>query len=68
MVRVICRTWRSGPRRVKRLAWGLDIREPSGKRTRLYNSAWTEADAEQARAAHLLGQAAPAPPPAPSGR
>ncbi len=54
MAEVIQRVWRSGPRRVKRLAWGYSV-QVNGRQVRVTNQEWTEEDAEKALAARLLG-------------
>lgn len=54
MAHVIKRTWRSGPRKVKRVAYGYTL-QADGKQVRISDSAWTEDDAEKALAARLLG-------------
>src|SRR5262245_52939512 len=67
MADVIKRVWRSGPRKVKRVAWGYTA-QIAGKRVRVTNREWTEGDAEKALAERLLGLAPrPADPPAAPG-
>lgn len=53
MAQVIQRTWRSGPRKVKRAAWGYTA-QIDGKQIRKYDAAWSREDAEKALAARLL--------------
>jgi integrase len=66
MAQVVQRTWRSGPRKVKRTAWGYTL-QIDGKQERKYDAAWTEDDA---RAALVTRQEAlkAAPVPEPSAR
>jgi hypothetical protein len=47
MAQVIQRTWRSGPRRVKRSAWGYTV-QIQGKQERKFDAAWSKDDAERA--------------------
>jgi integrase len=47
MAQVIQRVWRSGPRKVKRVAWGYTL-QIDGKQERKYDAAWTEDDARAA--------------------
>src|SRR5262245_35702525 len=65
MAEVIKRVWKSGPRKVRRTAWGFSI-QVNGRQVRKFNSAWTEDDAEKALAAAVLGLEAPKPAPAES--
>jgi len=44
MADVIRRTWRSGPRKVKKTAWGYTL-QVGGKQERKFDGAWTEDDA-----------------------
>jgi integrase len=62
MAQVIQRTWRAGPRKVKRAAWGYTLMV-HGKQERKYDAAWT---ADDARAALVARQEAlrASPPPA----
>jgi integrase len=62
MAQVIQRTWRSGPRRVKRSAWGYTV-QIQGKQERKFDAAWSKDDAQNALAARLLDRDTPAPPP-----
>lgn len=57
MAEIIKRVWRSGPRKVKRVAWGYTLQR-DGKRIRKFSSEWTEEDAEKALAAARLGLSA----------
>ena len=41
MAEVIQRIWKSGPRKVKRTAWGFTL-QVNGKQERRYDAAWTE--------------------------
>ena len=61
MAEVIQRVWKSGPRKVKRVAWGYTL-QIAGKQVRKYDRGWTEQDAEKALAAQLLGLEVPEPP------
>jgi len=56
MAQVIQRTWRSGPRKVKRAAWGYTA-QIDGRQIRKYDAAWSKENAEQALAARLLNLA-----------
>ena len=60
MTQVVQRTWRSGPRKVKRAAWGYTA-QIDGKQIRKYDAAWSREDAEKALATRLLnlGEAPP---------
>ena len=62
---VIERVWRSGPRHVKRTAWGYTV-QIDGKQVRAFNAAWSKDDAQQAMAARMLERDAPPPPSAPA--
>jgi integrase len=67
MAEVIRRVWRSGPRRVRRVAYGYTL-QVDGKQVRVTNASWTEEDAQRALAARLLGLAdAPKPEVIPTG-
>lgn len=59
MADVVKRIWRSGPRKVKRVAWGFTL-QVNGKQVRRFNGAWSEADAQKAMAAAVLDRDAPA--------
>jgi len=59
------RIWRSGPRRVKRTAWGYTL-PVEGTQERKFNSAWTQEDAQKALAARILEQDVPKAPAAPA--
>jgi integrase len=65
MAQVVQRIWRSGPRKVRRTAWGFTL-QVNGKQERKYDAAWTKDDAQEALAARLLEREVPAPPPAAS--
>lgn len=56
MAQIVQRTWRSGPRKVKRAAWGYTAQIDS-KQIRKYDAAWSREDAEKALAARLLNVA-----------
>src|SRR5215470_9675332 len=58
------RTWESGPRKTRRMAWGYTV-QISGKQERVFRSDWTREDAQQALAARLLERDAPPAPAAP---
>jgi integrase len=65
MAQVVQRTWRSGPRKVKRAAWGYTL-QVGEKQERKYDATWSRDDAEKALAARLLKLDEPptiAPPP-----
>src|SRR5215510_4748329 len=63
MASVFQRVWRSGPRRVRRVAWGYTC-QVNGKQQRKFDGSWTKEDAENALAARLLAvEQATAPPP-----
>jgi hypothetical protein len=61
MAQVVQRTWRSGPRKVKRSAWGYTL-QVGEKQERKYDAGWSREDAEKALAARLLGLQRAAPP------
>lgn len=63
MAEVIRRAWKSGPRKVKRVAYGYTV-QVNGKQVRKFDSAWTEDDAQKALAAAVLGRDVPKPAPA----
>jgi integrase len=67
MAEVFQRIWTSGPRKVKRTAWGYTL-ERQGKQVRKMSSAWTKEDAQQALAAALLERDTPPPPPPPDSK
>src|SRR5262245_12878555 len=54
MAQVIQRVWRSGPRKVKRTAWGFTYQDASGHQVRKFDATWSKEDAEKALAARLL--------------
>jgi hypothetical protein len=64
MAQIIQRTWKSGPRTVKRSAWGYTL-QLHGRQERTFNAAWTKEDAQNAFAARVLDRDVP-PAPAPS--
>ena len=66
MAQVIQRIWRSGPRKVKRAAWGSTL-QANGKQERKYDAAWSEDDARAALVARLEAIQQP-PVPMPSQR
>ena len=67
MAIVTQRLWRSGPRKVKRAAWGYTA-PFAGKQVRCFREEWTKDDAEKALAARLLGVGpTPAATQAPAG-
>jgi len=53
MADVIQRIWRSGPRRVRRTAWGYTL-QIGGTQVRKSNATWTQEDAHREMAARLL--------------
>lgn len=61
MAKVFQRVWRSGPRKVKRAAWGYTV-QIDGKQERRFREEWTKEDAEKALAGRQLGLAAPQAP------
>jgi integrase len=65
MAQVLERIWRSGPRKVKRTAWGYTV-QLHGKQERKFNAGWSKQDAEDALAARLLDRDVPPTPPAAS--
>jgi len=54
MAQVIQRIWRSGPRKVKRVAYGYTFQDKDGKQVRVSDASWSREDAEKALAARLL--------------
>jgi hypothetical protein len=52
MADVIQRTWRSGPRKVKRTAWGYTV-QVNGKQERRFDAAWSKEDAQTELTARL---------------
>lgn len=58
MAEIIKRVWHSGPRKVKRVAWGYTL-QVDGNQVRRFNSGWTEDDAQTALAEALLGREVP---------
>lgn len=61
MAQVIHRTWKSGPRQVRKVAWGYTL-QVDGHQVRKYDAAWSKEDAENALAARLLGVTPEGPP------
>src|SRR5262245_6311235 len=53
MAEVVQRTWRAGPRKAKRSAWGYTLQR-DGKQVRVFRSEWAKEDAQAALAAALL--------------
>ena len=64
MAQVIQRVWRSGPRRIKRVAYGYTFQDKDGKQIRKTDATWTREYAEKAMAAALLDLTQPATAPA----
>src|SRR5688572_16275279 len=64
MAQVIQRIWRSGPRKVKKVAWGYTL-QIHGKQERKYDATWSKEDARDALAARILNRDA-TPPSAPA--
>jgi site-specific recombinase XerD len=60
MAEVIQRTWKSGPRKVRRTAWGYTL-QMNGQQERKYDAAWSKQDAQDALAARLLARDTPLP-------
>ena len=67
MAKVFQRVWRSGPRKVKRAAWGYTV-QIDGKQERRFSEEWTKEDAEKALASRQLGLVAPSSAQPPLGR
>jgi integrase len=59
MAQVTKRTWRSGPRKVKRVAYGYTFQDKDGNQVRQSDASWTREDAEQAMAARMLNISTP---------
>jgi len=59
MAKVVLRTWRSGPRKVRHSAWGYTL-QVGGKQERKYDAEWTEDDARAALVARQEAIKAPA--------
>jgi integrase len=59
MAKVIQRVWTSGPRQVRRTAWGFDA-QVGGKQTRKFKRTWTRADAHAAMLAAITKPESPA--------
>jgi hypothetical protein len=54
MAKITRRVWKSGPRKVRRVAWGFQA-IIDGRRVRQSNAAWTEDDARAALVAAHRG-------------
>jgi hypothetical protein len=54
MAEVTQRVWRSGPRKVKRVAYGYTFQDADGRQVRKSDASWSREDAEKALAARLL--------------
>jgi integrase len=54
MAQVIQRIRRSGPRKVKRVAYGFTFQDKDGKQVRVSDASWSREDAEKALATRLL--------------
>jgi integrase len=67
MAQVVQRTWRSGPRKVTRSAWGFTLMV-DGQQVRKYDAAWTADDARSALVARQEALKAPPPASVPSER
>jgi integrase len=61
MAQVTQRVWKSGPRQVKRCAWGFTAQR-DGRQVRRFREDWTKEDAERAFSEWTLGVAPPPPP------
>jgi len=57
MASITKRTWTSGPRKVKHVAYGYTLQTPDGKQERKYDASWDREAAEKALAARLLNLA-----------
>jgi hypothetical protein len=44
MAEVVQRVWKSGPRKVKRTAWGYTV-QLNGQQVRKFNAAWSKEEA-----------------------
>jgi integrase len=64
MAEVVKRTWKSGPRGVRRTSWGYTAMI-DGRQVRKYDATWSKEDAQNALAARLLEVEAPPPAPTP---
>jgi integrase len=67
MAHVVKRTWRSGPRKVKRVAWGYTLMV-NGRQERKSDRTWTEDEARAALVARQEALQAGPPPPPPAER
>lgn len=65
MAQVIKRIWRSGPQRVKKVAWGYTL-QVAGKQERKFDAAWSKDDAQDGLAARLLERDTPPEPEPPA--
>src|SRR5206468_136741 len=54
------RKWKSGPRKIPRVAYGYTFQGKDGKQVRVSDAAWSREDAEKALAARLLKTDSPA--------
>jgi hypothetical protein len=61
VAKIVRRVWRSGPRKVKRVAFGYTLMV-DGRQVRKYDAAWTEDDARAALVAAQRGDAEVAAP------
>jgi integrase len=59
MAQVTKRTWRSGPRKIKRVAYGYTFQDKDGNQVRQSDASWTREDAEKAMATRMLNIATP---------
>jgi integrase len=53
MAQVTKKKWRSGPRKVRKIAWGYTL-QVDGKQVKKFDSRWTQEDAQNALAAAVL--------------
>lgn len=58
MAQVIQRVWKTGPRQVRRTAWGFTA-QIGGKQIRKFDATWSKDDAQAAMAARLLDREQP---------
>jgi integrase len=61
MAQVIQRIWRSGPREVRKVAWGYTL-QLGGRQIRKYDTKWTREQAQAALAARILDRDVPKAP------
>src|SRR5437868_6466955 len=66
MAQVFQRVWKSGPRNVRRTAWGYTL-QVNGRQIRKFDAAWDEDAAQKALAARILERDVPAAPTTSSG-